>query len=311
MEAIVPTDVLYIRLGKKGIWARECIDEGILRLDYREVPHQICLDKKWDEVRGIMRTVVRNGHESAAASHETQIRYFYESDSKLLWITFHGDRLYWCFSDQDISQWEDDNTKTRPANWHCEDIRGEPLHRTFLRGDLLAVAGFQGTICRPGGGKYDRVSRYIIDKINAVTPVGIEETKHSVSLLEANVAKLIQGLTWKDFEILVDLIFRQTGWQRLGVLGENEPGIDLDLYSPITEERFAVQIKSRAGADDLQGFEKYIQETSDYARAYFVVHSPRHDLRSWAGRVELLQVADIARLAVRFGLTDWITKKSF
>ena len=40
--------------------------------------------------------------------------------------------------------------------------------------------------------------------------------------LKEKVENLIQGLWWNDFELLVDLIFAKSGWQRVSVLGKTE-----------------------------------------------------------------------------------------
>jgi hypothetical protein len=53
---------------------------------------------------------------------------------------------------------------------------------------------------------------------------------------------IIKELHPKDLEIFTDLVFRQSGWQRVGVSGGTEKDIDLDLISPVTGERIAVQI---------------------------------------------------------------------
>jgi len=64
------------------------------------------------------------------------------------------------------------------------------------------------------------------------------------------VQSAICELHWKDFETLVDLLFRQAGWRRLSVLGETMKYADLELEEPITTERYQVQIKSAADTAD-------------------------------------------------------------
>ena len=41
-------------------------------------------------------------------------------------------------------------------------------------------------------------------------------------ILEFSVEKLIKGLWWGDFELLVDLVFSRLGWQRYSVLGKEQ-----------------------------------------------------------------------------------------
>jgi len=52
--------------------------------------------------------------------------------------------------------------------------------------------------------------------------------------LKTAIRPLLQSLWWKDFELLADLIFTQSGWQRTSVLGKTEKSIDLELLSPVT-----------------------------------------------------------------------------
>ena len=49
-----------------------------------------------------------------------------------------------------------------------------------------------------------------------------------------------------DFEIFVDLLFRSDGWSRIGTLGKTTKDIDIELISPITNERAIVQVKSQS-----------------------------------------------------------------
>jgi hypothetical protein len=51
---------------------------------------------------------------------------------------------------------------------------------------------------------------------------------------------------------LVDLVFRQAGWQRLSVLGETMKFTDMDLLEPVTGDQYQVQVKSAATLADLE-----------------------------------------------------------
>jgi hypothetical protein len=75
---------------------------------------------------------------------------------------------------------------------------------------------------------------------------------HQRDLLASQLTEAIQDLHWKDFEILVDLVFRASGWRRVSVLGQQAKGYDLELRETITGDRFVVQIKSSAGVPELE-----------------------------------------------------------
>jgi hypothetical protein len=60
---------------------------------------------------------------------------------------------------------------------------------------------------------------------------------------EASLA-LMKLLGWRDFELLVDLVFTSSGWRRVGIVGKTQKTLDLDLILPSTGERAFVQVKS-------------------------------------------------------------------
>ena len=102
--------------------------------------------------------------------------------------------------------------------------------------------------------------------------------------LEKAILQIIHGLYWKDFELLVDLIFTSSGWRRTSPLGETQKTLDLTLEAPILAERYGVQVKSQA---DLKAFKAYAEQAQGwpgFEGFYFVVHSPSPDLEEYAGR---------------------------
>ncbi len=305
---IKPTRALYIKLGQGGAWENECINETqTLRLGYQEASHELCIQKRWDLVLEELRTLRKDV--GAATRDTNQIRLFFESDETVLWTTFFGDRLYWCFSEPKITLLTD-LSKTRPVigEWHSRDITGNSLQKNQLSGKLLSMEGFRGTICTV------REFDYLIQKINGEQSHETKEALESLRIFEQNIESLIRRLHWKDFEILIDLIFRQAGWQRVGVLGETEKTIDLDLLSPITLERYAVQIKSKASQAEFENYQRRFADMQSYNRLYFVVHTPTDDLveleGELSGDVELLLPAKIADLTVKYGLADWVISKA-
>jgi len=144
---INPKNVYYIKLGRSGEWEKDCLElSQTIKIGYREVPDELCRQGKWGEVHKIMQDI---REDVGAATRDTnQVRDFYESDEQILWITFWGDRLYWCFSKPEIMTLPD-NSKSRPVigKWSSCDILGQPLQKTQLSGALLRVEGFRGTIC--------------------------------------------------------------------------------------------------------------------------------------------------------------------
>lgn len=308
MRKIAAESALYIKLGRGGDWEDECISSGKLRFGYRETPHELCVAGQWRRVQ-VEREQAR-GNAGVAKSDTTQIRYFYEAGPKVLWVTFYKHALWWCFAEPKVTLLPD-GTKVRTAvgGWKCTDILSRPLVMSSLSGKLLSMQGFRGTICQV------KEQNYLLRKLNAEERPEVVAVKAALGKLYEGLESVIRTLTWKDFEILVDLIFRQAGWQRVSPIGSTTKSLDLDLISPISAERYGVQVKSQA---DRRVFETYknerLADMQGFSRFYFVVHSPNPDLAALASGededVRLLLPADIARLASLYGLSEWVIEKA-
>lgn len=311
MKPIKADKSLYIKMGQGGMWEEECLKQNqTLRLGYQQIPHDLCLQGQWDEVRKVIKKAY-DCNDGTAKNHCNQIRSFYESDENVLWVTFYGNSLWWCFSKLEITLL-DDGTKSRPAfnKWSHVDIKDEPLLTNNLSGKLLSIQGFRGTICKVSE------SNYLINKINGIEPKELQEAREALLTFEQKLEIIIKSLHWKDFELLIDMIFRQAGWKRLSPLGSTLKTIDLDLLSPITSERYGVQVKSEA---DLATFKSY-QETrfkdmEGFTRFYFAVHTPSPDLEKASQEleskdVELLLPRRIAHLSIEYGMAQWVLDKA-
>jgi hypothetical protein len=303
---INPSKALYIKLGSSGEWEPECIYKNqTLRLGYIEVDHDICLRGEWDEVAEQLKPI--RSDVGAITRDVNQIRNFYEAEKDVLWVTFHANLLWWCFSMPEVTQLPN-KTKVRPVidKWSCTDVKGHNLQMDQLSGSLLSMQGFRGTICSV------REFRYIVNKINGNMPKEVEEAQVSLLKLENKLEVIIQNLHWKDFEILIDLIFRQAGWQRVGPLGRTQKTLDLDLLSPITGDRYCVQVKSKACLVDFKKYQQEFEDMQGYSKFYFVVHSPSSDLEKITGHndFELILPHKVARWAIKYGLTEWIIAKA-
>ena len=97
----------------------------------------------------------------------------------------------------------------------------------------------------------------------------------------------------------------------MSALGETLKTLDLTLVSPITAERSGVQVKSTANRAEFERYGREFERMPDFSRFYFVVHTPSEDLARVPtdDRFELLLPDRVARLAVRYGLTEWVVGK--
>lgn len=308
MKTVEANKALYIKLGSNGSWERDCIEQQTLRLGYQEISHELCQAGEWEKVWAIFKE--RGSNDGVATSHKNQIKHFYESSPQILWVTFFGDHLWWCFSEQKIEKLSN-NTKIRRVlgKWRRTDIKRNPLSFNHLSGKLLSMQGFRGTICAVA--EFD----YLLKKINGVEPSDVQEARNAQSAFEVRLEKIIGHLHWKDFELLVDLIFRQAGWKRVSVLGKSLKTLDMELISPITAERFGVQVKAKTDLATFKSYQEHrLKNLEGFSRFYFAVHTPLPDLKEAARtsdeEVKLLLPADLAHLSVEYGMAGWLIDKA-
>lgn len=307
MKRIQANKVLFIKLGQGGKFERECIESNqTLRLGYREVDHKLCITGQWDKVHDYFITE-ENSKTFVATSHSNQIKQFYEEDEKTLWITFYANKLWWCFSKPEITLLAD-KTKTRPVigKWSDKDINGNTLLAGNISGKLLKTQGFRGTICSVPEEKY------VLAKINCEQMKEVVEVEQAMFNLKNKLTFLIQNLQWKDFETLVDLIFRQAGWQRVGDTGKTQKTLDLELFAPVTGERAIVQIKAQSDLQQFLSYQEQFATMNDYDKFFYVVHTAKNNLTTYENETEtkLYLVDKVAELTISAGLVEWVIKKT-
>lgn len=305
-----PPRALYVKLGTTGRWEESCLlRDQTVRLGYHEVPTQLGIEcahtGDWNRVGEILLGI-SNGHSGVARRHLSQVRQFFEADADTLWITFFQQRLWWCLSSNVVSATVDGHSRPVIDRWSSEDFHGRPLDVAGLSGRLTAVHGFRGTICQVAD------LAYLLTRIRGQTPASVRDALEAKAGFEATTQRLIEALPWRDFELFVDLLFRAAGLQRNSGLGGAMKSIDLDLVWPFTGERFAAQVKSRAGHDELKALMASFSTPHEYARIYLVVHSPDATLNSVRVRDRFLVLGprELAEMAVRHGLTGWLMTRS-
>jgi hypothetical protein len=300
---------LFIRLGKSGERAAQCIVAGELRLDYPQVSHEFCLDGRWTQVDS--QIAAESGDRESSARHTNQIRAFYEASAATLWITFHADCMWWSFAAPGVSL-RANGVKVRSTidGWHQYDVNNQPLAASRLSGGLLAVQAYRGTICAVE-------PSYVLHKINCVDPPRVAAADHALGTLIDSLQPIVERLHPRDLEVLVDLIFRNAGWQRVGVLAETETDIDLALESTVTGERIAVEVKAQATIEDYREYAARYVLMVGFDRLYFVTRSPidaevageSGDGTTSAG-VRFWGCRSIAQRAAHSGLAQWLIDKA-
>lgn len=306
MPAIAPKKIRFIKLGSGGGWEETCIQENTIRLGYESPHHHDSLAGNWNVVREYWLNA-RKGDEGAATRDVNQIRDFYELEESDLWITFYKRKLYWCHAAREVIELEDESRiRNVIGSWSSADINGRPLRIENIDGRVTKVQGFRGTICSVD------LQEYLVRKINGLAIAEVESAKASLQKLKSDVEDLIKGLWWHDFELLIDLIFSKAGWQRFSVLGKTEKDLDLDVYSPATQKRAFVQIKSATTRAEIESCIDSFGGYEQFSEMYIVFHTCNTALTDIEVRnpnINLWGLEKIAGLVVNAGLVEWLINK--
>jgi len=305
MKKINANNILFIKLGEKGVFAKDCIENNYLRLSYTGVDHNFCMNNQWELVSNYFLNE-ESSKLQVATSHTNQIRKFYNEGEKTLWITFHLNKLWWCYSKPEIKL-HSDKTKTRPVigKWSDKDLHGNVLLLGNINGKLLKTQGFRGTICTV------EANEYTVRKINNEELKEVIDVKEVVDDLRVKLSHLIQDLQWKDFETLIDLIFRQAGWNLVGERGKTQKTLDLELLAPVTGQKAIVQIKSQSDLKEFLDYQNNFELMSEYDEFFYVVHSPKKDLKEYQNttKTKFWFVDKISEMTISSGLIDWLINK--
>lgn len=304
MELITCKNAYYVKLGRQGMWERSSIKKRFIRIGFSR---QTVNDINYGRWEKIQRQLEKEAADKGAATRDCRaLRLLCESTPDDIWITFHGNHLWWC-KVAEAKIHEDRTSKYRKVQgWQSKDLFGKPLLATQIPGSLAKLQGFRGTICKVRD--IDELRR-LINRQHSSEYVAI---LHSKDDLCRHIESGIRKLHWKDFETLIDLLFRGTGWRRLSVLGETMKFSDIDLEEPITGDMYQVQVKSRA---TLREFQEYSNDFAGgkYRKLFFVVHSPDQKLadlnQTDTGRVEVFMPKRIAQMVVDLGMVTWLMNK--
>jgi hypothetical protein len=306
-KAVTTKEARYIKLGTGNRFAKECIEQGVIRLGFDGVPHELCMAGDWSGAHQALRKLGKS--QGAATNQAQQIEDFYTLGADALWITFWEGKLWWTFAELGVLQNVEHSYLTRYRRtaipWRCADVNGNDLGVRDLSTRLTQLAAFRGTLCNV------RERDYLLRRINGETePLADEALALQTQLIDI-AERLVAALHWRDFEILVDRIFADSGWRRVGVLGETQADADLFVEQIATGERAFVQVKSRATPAMLHDYIDRFREYGDCSRMFFICHSPSSKLRQQVSLpdVEIWFAHIVARKAVRAGLFEWLVQR--
>lgn len=303
MLRVIAEKGYFIKLGEGGEWETECLRDGLLRFGYREALHDDCLQGRWDQIRAFW--LKARGDKGAATRDTNQIRIFYEADESAVFITFHGGMLYWCHALPGVTEDPTNGTRIRRTvdGWHNISVGGVSLRTDKLSGALLRVQGFRGTICSV------KQLPYLLRRINDEVSPAIAQADAARTSYIASIEDLISLLTWQEFELLVDLIFANSGWRRLGSIGNTQKSIDLELLMPTTGELAFIQVKAQANTAHFLDYLGRYEAYDKYDRMFFAWHSGTLKPPTDRPDVILLDRSRLAEMTLDAGLAAWLRDK--
>jgi hypothetical protein len=298
-------NAFYIKLGRAGCWEEDSIRSGKLRLGWTNQSLADINAGHWETIEAQLRQE-QSGSRQVATTDLRRLRDIVESSADDIWITFHAAKLWWThLANGPVDADHISKFRVTTDGWHDTSASGRLLVTNELPGKLAMLQGFRGTVCRV---THSALLARVLAGTRSSLATAIATQREQLS---AHLASAIRELHWKDYETLVDLVFRHAGWERVSVLGQHAKAYDLELREPLTGTRYVVQVKSQAGlAAAMVAATQF--SPSDYRKIFFVVHSPDRDLHSCANlpsHIDLVEPTRLAELALDAGLTQWIESK--
>ena len=305
---ITANAVRYIKLGRGGRWEKISLERGELQFGHGKVSHELALS--CDRAK-IKKELIKKGRSSQAAAEDArEVTDFYQLGSDCLWVTLAQDHLWWTFAEPEVvwlgvGEGHGERLRKSIGGWRNTDINGVPLRIDTLSTKLTKVASYRRTLCAV------EAEDYLLRRINGVIEPLVAKSNQARDALLDVLTEAIKALHWPDFETLVDVMFARSGWHRASAIGGTQKLVDMVLEQPTTGERGAIQVKSAARQKQLDEFISDADEAGTYDRLFFACHSPkgrlaapaeRRDVHVWADR-------DLAKTALRLGLSDWIIEK--
>jgi hypothetical protein len=307
--------IRYIKLGEKGRWAEKCFEDNVLRFGFHtgmQNINELCLNAKWDAIHSYWIERVTNL--STATSYTNQVKSYYEDVGKTLWIAIEDGYLYYGFTvgnpiadsaDKSFDGEYLSSHKNMDANgWRRIDNVGNELKINELSSRLTKVVGYQSTTC----GFDEENTQYLKNRLRGkFSPVTVEVAKTIVTL-KKQIIEMLKQITPKDFELLVQLIFANSGWRQLFATGGTRKTVDLEIQNPVTGDVAFVQVKSTASTRELKDYFKRAQR-SYHGRMFFVYHTGIVDSAVVDETVNVWDANKVAEQVIENGLIDWLVNK--
>lgn len=255
----------------------------------------------------------RSGISAGVASRiKTAAKLFVESDENDYWFTFLNGDFYWTILEGQIETipFADGIWRRAKGGWSNKPIgKQERLRRTTIPGSVAKIAGFRGTICSAND-----ATQSVLNVIHGVISPGAAKAIEARPKFDEGLLSAIQELRDKDFEILVDLIVSNQGWQRIGAIGGVEKFTDGEYRIPILDIDVSVQTKTMTNFEEFNNYLTDSKKTVDEGAffIYFFNFSKDQDRiyseAEKSGNVRVIGPRELPQLVLAAGLFDWVVE---
>ena len=279
---------------------------------WKFLPKELLTEPDFSRIKAILDDCYDT--QTTATNQLGQLNKLLVHPSQHLWVTFEDGCMWWCTVGDAIEPNPQGESYQRGhfwlkcdrpwSNYSLDKLR--LLNETDLPGKVTMVKRTQNTVAKP---RAEEAIRRII--LGQKDPAALASA-NARGQYELAVKPMIQRLSWKDFELLINLILDRTGWVRRSSLGGTTEGIDLEVENWATEERAFVQVKSQASQATLDDYVRRFNEREHYARMIFAVHTPvTDDLVAPHQRrpIQIWHDDRLAQLVVHLGLGEWVEAK--
>jgi hypothetical protein len=298
-------EVYYLKLGRGGEWAEDGIAHGRARIGWKSTPLSQINAGEWPAIKKTLQA--RSKTPVVGTMDANALERFCRSTDADVWVTFHDSKLWWGRLKNGPVK-EDVTSKYREVldGWRDRSLKNELFLANQIPGRISQLQGFRATVCR------------VRDRDGLLRLLSGERSTEFLALAEskknliAKIASAIKTLHWKDFELLVDLVFRQSGWRRVSTVGERMKSVDIELEDQITGDQYQVQVKSQATMEVASKCKEEFRAAA-FRKYYLVVHTPDPELLGAtdlnSDEFELILTERLAQMVVDGGLTGWLLDK--
>lgn len=306
-ENKLPNSVRYIKNGKGGQWWKAARINNQIHAGWSGIPRELLLANDLSKIEQLLKSSY--GSRPGATQDFNALCDLLDTPSKHLWITFQDGYMWWCTAidgaivnsnSESVSKGHFWLECSRP--WSNKSIKGRLLSESELPGSVTRTAGFKGTVCTPKD--WQAVLRLIRDEKDpdAIIAANARSEYQSATLT------MIQRLSPKDFELLIDLILTRAGWVRTSTGDKTLEGVDIDAENFAVREVAFIQVKSSADQKIFDDYiERFQQRREKYARMIFAVHSPIGVFKQSSDPAIQVWTGDhLAQIVVRLGLGEWV-----